>query len=44
MLCKYFEIEDSAAIITASNDQLTDGNIHVDVTDADVNASVGALI
>ena len=38
-----YEIEDSAANITASNDQLMqNGNIHVDVTDANVNASVGA--
>ena len=36
-----YEIEDSAANITASNDQLMqNGNIHVDVTDANVNASV----
>ena len=39
-----YEIEDSAAVITASNDQLMqNGNIHVDVTDANVNASVGAI-
>ena len=38
-----YEIEDSAANITASNDEvMQNGNIHVDVTDADVNASVGA--
>ena len=38
-----YEIEDSAAHITASNDQLMqNGNIHVDVTDANVTASVGA--
>ena len=38
-----YEIEDSAASITASMTKLMqNGNIHVDVTDIDVNASVGA--
>ncbi len=38
-----YEIEDSAANITASTDQLMqNGTIKVDVTDPDVNASIGA--